>query len=77
MLFSSDFFNVSLQTLETISLLGYLFQFRDISGPHLIIVPKSTLGNWMRELERWCPSLKTFRFHAMKEDHVCLCCFRY
>ena len=28
-----------------------------IPGPHLIIVPKSTLKNWMNEIARWCPSL--------------------
>ena len=39
-------------------MLGYLQQYQNISGPHLIIVPKSTLQNWKREFARWCPSLK-------------------
>ncbi len=58
------------KTLESISLLGYLKESRGIRGPHLIIVPKSTSGNWMRELGRWCPSLTTFLFHGTKEERV-------
>ena len=34
------------KTLQTISLLGYLAEQRAITGPHIVIVPKSTLGNW-------------------------------
>ena len=46
------------KTIQAISMLGYLQQYQKISGPHLIIVPKSTLQNWKREFARWCPSLK-------------------
>jgi len=37
------------KTLQTISLLGYLKESRGVSGPHLIITPKSTLTNWANE----------------------------
>lgn len=40
------------KTLQTISLLGYMKHFREMAGPHLVIVPKSTLANWMSEFER-------------------------
>ena len=46
------------KTLQTISVLGYLKTFRKIDGPHLVVVPKSTLHNWQKEFARWCPSLK-------------------
>lgn len=46
------------KTLQTISLLGYMKHYRSIMGPHLVIVPKSTLANWMNEFKRWCPSLR-------------------
>ncbi|XP_071787735.1 SWI/SNF-related matrix-associated actin-dependent regulator of chromatin subfamily A member 5-like isoform X2 [Asterias amurensis] len=46
------------KTLQTISLLGYMKHYRSIPSPHLIICPKSTLSNWMAEIERWCPSLR-------------------
>jgi SWI/SNF-related matrix-associated actin-dependent regulator of chromatin subfamily A member 5 len=38
------------KTLQTISLLGYLKESKGISGPHLIITPKSTLTNWANEV---------------------------
>ena len=47
------------KTFQTISLLAYLKQFRKVSGPHLVIVPKSTLPNWMSEFKRFCPSIRT------------------
>lgn len=45
------------KTLQTISLLGYMKHYRNTSGPHMVISPKSTLTNWMNEFKRWCPSL--------------------
>ncbi|XP_059621153.1 chromatin-remodeling complex ATPase chain Iswi-like [Phlebotomus argentipes] len=46
------------KTLQTISLLGYLKHFKNNPGPHIVIVPKSTLQNWMNEFNQWCPSLR-------------------
>ncbi|XP_013135017.1 PREDICTED: chromatin-remodeling complex ATPase chain Iswi isoform X2 [Papilio polytes] len=46
------------KTLQTISLLGYMKHFRNVPGPHIVIVPKSTLTNWMNEFKKWCPSLR-------------------
>ena len=34
---------------------------KGVSGPHIVLVPKSTLANWMNEFSRWCPSLRTVR----------------
>lgn len=69
------------KTLQTISLLGYLKESKGISGPHLIITPKSTLTNWANECARWCPSLKVIRFHGdpktrakIKADHFDVSC---
>ena len=56
------------KTLQTISLLGYLLEFRGIRGPHMIIVPKSTLHNWMNEFRKWCPSLRPVKFHGNAEQ---------
>lgn len=55
------------KTLQTISLLGYLHEYRGITGPHMVVVPKSTLGNWMNEFKRWCPMIKAFKFHGNAE----------
>ncbi|KAH6832958.1 chromatin-remodeling protein 11 [Perilla frutescens var. hirtella] len=50
------------KTLQTISLLGYLHEFRGITGPHMVVAPKSTLGNWMNEIKRFCPLLRAVKF---------------
>ncbi|ORY26420.1 hypothetical protein BCR33DRAFT_726284 [Rhizoclosmatium globosum] len=55
------------KTLQTISFLGYLKHVQGICGKHLIIVPKSTLHNWMSEIKRWVPTLDPFLFHGDKE----------
>ena len=46
------------ETLQTISLLAYLRECRGNTEPHLIIVPKSVVGNWLREFHKWCPSIR-------------------
>lgn len=58
------------KTLQTISLLGYLHEFRGISGPHMVIVPKSTLHNWMNEFRKWCPVLRVVKFHGNQEQRM-------
>lgn len=58
------------KTLQTISLLGYLHEFRGISSPHMVIVPKSTLHNWINEFRKWCPVLRVVKFHGTQEQRV-------
>ncbi|KAF2237950.1 chromatin remodelling complex ATPase chain ISW1 [Viridothelium virens] len=55
------------KTLQTISFLGYLRFLCDISGPHLIVVPKSTLNNWQREFEKWIPEVDVLILQGQKE----------
>ncbi|XP_029127742.1 ISWI chromatin-remodeling complex ATPase CHR11-like [Cajanus cajan] len=50
------------KTLQTISLLGYLHEFRGIKGPHMVVAPKSTLGKWMNEIRRFCHVLRAIKF---------------
>lgn len=54
------------KTLQSISVLVYQMEYQNDNGPHLIIVPKSTLSNWMNELARWAPTLKPVKFHGDK-----------
>lgn len=56
------------KTLQSISLLAYLKEFRGVTGPHLVIVPKSVTGNWYREFTRWCPSLRTLKLQAANKE---------
>lgn len=58
------------KTLQTISLIGYMKHFRDQGRPHLVIVPKSTLQNWINEFTKWCPSLKTICLTGNKDDRA-------
>lgn len=56
------------KTLQTISFLGYLRHFCDITGPHLIVVPKSTLDNWKREFTMWTPEVNVLILQGAKEE---------
>ncbi|XP_004508307.1 ISWI chromatin-remodeling complex ATPase CHR11-like [Cicer arietinum] len=56
------------KTLQTISLLGYLHEFRGITGPHMVVAPKSTLGNWMNEIRRFCPVLRAIKFLGSPDE---------
>ncbi|PIA44563.1 hypothetical protein AQUCO_01700274v1 [Aquilegia coerulea] len=56
------------KTLQTISLLGYLHEFRGITGPHMVVSPKSTLGNWMKEIKRFCPVLRAVKFLGSPDE---------
>ena len=41
-----------------------------INGPHLILVPKSTIANWMKELKNWCPALRGVCFHGTRDQRA-------
>ena len=58
------------KTLQTISLLGYMCLMRDVAGPHVVIVPKSTLSNWMAEFKRWSPSLEIICLIGNADERV-------
>ncbi|RFU78038.1 snf2-family atp dependent chromatin remodeling factor snf21 [Trichoderma arundinaceum] len=45
------------KTIQTISLITYLIEQKQQSGPYLVIVPLSTLTNWNLEFEKWAPSV--------------------
>jgi len=50
------------KTIQTIAFLSYLRDSGISPGPHLIVVPCSTLQNWVREFSLWCPSLKVISY---------------
>ncbi|KAJ3615181.1 hypothetical protein NHX12_018749 [Muraenolepis orangiensis] len=60
------------KTLQTISLLGYMKHYRSIPGPHMVLVPKSTLYNWMNEFKRWVPSLRAVCLIGDRENRNAL-----
>lgn len=56
------------KTVQSIALLAYLSESQSVAGPHLVVASKSTVSNWMNELQRWCPSLRSLRFHGGSEE---------
>lgn len=46
------------KTIQTIALFQYLIDNKNNYGPFLVVVPLSTLSNWMLELKKWGPRIK-------------------
>jgi len=57
--------------------MGYLHEFRGITGPHMVVAPKSTLGNWMNEIRRFCPVLRAVKFLGNPDERVSCFSFKY
>ncbi|NXK62757.1 SMRCD regulator, partial [Sylvietta virens] len=55
------------KTIQAIAFLAYLYQEGN-KGPHLIVVPASTLDNWIREVNLWCPELNVLFYYGSQED---------
>ncbi|KAF2277477.1 uncharacterized protein EI97DRAFT_375134 [Westerdykella ornata] len=45
------------KTCQVIAFLSHLWE-KKVPGPHLVVVPGSTLENWLREFENFAPELK-------------------
>jgi superfamily II DNA or RNA helicase len=43
------------KTIQTIALIAYLLEKKEVPGPHLIIAPKAVLPNWSNEFKTWAP----------------------
>ncbi|RKP34934.1 P-loop containing nucleoside triphosphate hydrolase protein, partial [Dimargaris cristalligena] len=42
---------------QTISFISYLFHTQSVFGPHLVVVPLSTIMAWEREFRKWAPDM--------------------
>merc|ERR1719341_265742 len=56
------------KTIQTISLLTYLMEKKKNMGPFLVIVPLSTLSNWMMEFQKWSPSVTVVSFKGSPQQ---------
>jgi SNF2 family DNA or RNA helicase len=45
------------KTIQTIALLAYIMELKHNNGPFLVVVPLSTLSNWVNEFNKWAPSM--------------------
>lgn len=52
------------KTCQVIAFLAHLLE-QNIRGPHLVVVPGSTLENWLREFRRFCPTLVVEPYYGM------------
>ncbi|CAG9334053.1 INO80_2 [Blepharisma stoltei] len=60
------------KTIQTIALLAHLAYNKNIWGPFLIVCPASTLHNWLAELNKFCPTLKTLPYWGQMKERKSL-----
>ena len=55
------------KTIQTIAFLAHLKEMGE-EGPHLIVVPSSTLENWRKELELWAPGINIVTYWGAQDE---------
>ncbi len=65
------------KTIQTIALLTHLIEHKRNNGPYLIIVPLSTMSNWMLEFDRWAPSIIKIAYKGLTHFDLFLNCFHF
>ncbi|KAJ5769344.1 hypothetical protein N7520_003903 [Penicillium odoratum] len=57
------------KTCQVIAFLAHLFE-QGVKGPHLIVVPSSTIENWLREFQKFCPTLSVIPYYAGQNERA-------
>uniref|UniRef100_A0A7N0VC79 DNA helicase n=2 Tax=Kalanchoe fedtschenkoi TaxID=63787 RepID=A0A7N0VC79_KALFE len=60
------------KTIQTISLIAYLMEKKDVTGPHLIVAPKAVLPNWVNEFAAWAPSITAVLYDGRLDERKAL-----
>ena len=55
------------KTIQAIAFLAHLKEMGD-EGPHLVIVPSSTMENWQNEFKIWCPSIRLLNYYGSQDE---------
>ncbi|KAI5289774.1 hypothetical protein KEM54_003247 [Ascosphaera aggregata] len=55
------------KTAQVIAFLAHLYEI-GVRGPHLVVVPSSTLENWLREFSVFCPALNVMPYYAGQKE---------
>ena len=55
------------KTCQVVSFLAHLKE-KAVKGVHLIVVPASTLENWLREFQVFCPQLQVMPYYADQKE---------
>ena len=56
------------KTIQTIALLCYVVEKKQNNGPFLIVVPLSTISNWVLEFSKWAPEIKLKVYKGAPND---------
>lgn len=56
------------KTCQVISFMAYLKATSDKKSAHLVVVPSSTLENWLREFQKFCPSLVVQAYYGSQAE---------
>ena len=51
------------KTIQLIAMIAYLKGML-VPGPYIVVAPLAILPNWVREFEKWLPSLPVVRHHG-------------
>lgn len=57
------------KTCQVISFIAHLKEIGE-PGPHLVVVPSSTLENWLREFQKFCPSLVVEPYYGNQSERA-------
>ncbi|KAK9366025.1 SNF2 family N-terminal domain-containing protein [Lipomyces kononenkoae] len=57
---------------KTCQVISFLAHLKEIGreGPHLVVVPSSTLENWLREFKRFCPSFVVEPYYGLQKERA-------
>lgn len=56
------------KTIQTIALVTYLLENKNVTGPHLIVAPKAVLPNWVNEFATWAPSVVAVLYDGRQDE---------
>lgn len=57
------------KTCQVISFLAHLKEIGE-AGPHLVVVPSSTLENWLREFQKFCPEFVVEPYYGSQDERA-------
>lgn len=57
---------------KTCQVVAFLARLKEIGspGPHLVVVPASTLENWLREFQKFCPSFRVEPYYGSQMERA-------
>ena len=56
------------KTIQTISFLAFLREFKKVKSYFMVVVPKAVIPNWKKEFRLWCPEIRVLNLIATKAE---------